>query len=183
MASTDKPRKTPPVAPRILILMGVSGSGKSTIGAILARRLQWDFQDADWFHPPANVEKMHKGEPLTDGDRWPWLNAIASWIDEARDKGKHAVIACYALKRRYRDILVGDRWDLRVVYLNGDETLLGRRLATRHEHFMPASLLHSQFEALEEPRADENPMVVSVEPAPQVIADRILAALGVAATA
>src|SRR5207248_5349904 len=183
MASTEKSRNAPPVAPRILILMGVSGSGKSTIGAILARRLGWDLEDADWFHPPANVEKMHKGEPLTDEDRWPWLNAIASWINEARNKDKHAVLACSALKRRYRDILIGDRSDVRLVFLKGDEALIGRRLATRHEHFMPASLLRSQFEALEEPGADENAIVVSVEPSPKVIADRILAALGLATAA
>jgi gluconokinase len=157
--------------------MGVSGSGKSTIGTILARRLNWDFEDADWFHPPANVEKMHKGAPLTDEDRWPWLNAIAAWIDEARALDGHAVIACSALKRRYRDILMGDRPDVRLVYLKGNEALISRRLATRHEHFMPASLLHSQFEALEEPDDDESPIVVSIEPSPKVIADRVLAAL------
>src|SRR6516162_2978906 len=95
--------------PTILIVMGVSGSGKSTIGTLLAMQLRWEFEDADWFHPAANVEKMHSGIPLTDEDRWPWLNAIADWIDKARISGRHAVIACSALKRRYRDILIGDR--------------------------------------------------------------------------
>src|SRR5437868_10233732 len=174
MASTDQPRKTSPVAPRILILMGVSGSGKSTIGAILARRLDWDFQDADWFHPPANVEKMHSGKPLTDEDRWPWLRAIAAWIDNARGAGKHAVIACSALKRAYRDILVGDRRDVRVVYLKGERELIMRRMALRHGHFMPASLLDSQFATLQEPGEDEYSIVVSIDRRPHEIVDTVI---------
>jgi gluconokinase len=161
-------------APTVLIVMGVSGSGKSTIGTLLAMQLHWDFEDADWFHPAANVEKMHSGIPLTDEDRWPWLNAIADWIDKARVSGRHAVIACSALKRRYRDVLIGDRKDVRLVYLKGDEALIARRFATRHEHFMPASLLHSQFEALQEPGPDENPITVSIEPPPREIVSRIL---------
>jgi gluconokinase len=161
-------------APTVLIVMGVSGSGKSTIGTLLAMQLHWDFEDADWFHPAANVEKMHSGIPLTDEDRWPWLNAIADWIDKARISGRHAVIACSALKRRYRDVLIGDRKDVRLVYLKGDEALIARRFATRHEHFMPASLLHSQFEALQEPGPDENPITVSIEPPPREIVSRIL---------
>jgi len=168
------------VVPRILVVMGVSGSGKSTVGALLARRLHWEFEDADWFHPPANVEKMHKGIPLADEDRWPWLNAITAWIDRARARDEHAVIACSALKRRYRDTLIGNRPDVRLVYLKGNETLISRRLATRHEHFMPASLLHSQFDALEEPGADENPIVASIEPLPKVIVDRLLAGMNMA---
>jgi gluconokinase len=168
-----------PSAPAILIVMGVSGSGKSTIGTLLAMRLRWEFEDADWFHPAANVEKMHSGIPLTDEDRWPWLNAIAEWIDKARISGRHAVIACSALKRRYRDILIGDRENVRLVYLKGDEALIARRFATRHEHFMPVSLLHSQFEALEEPGPTENPIVVSIEPPPREIIARILSALNI----
>ena len=160
--------------PTILIVMGVSGSGKSTIGTLLAMQLQWEFEDADWFHPPANVEKMHSGVPLTDEDRWPWLNAIAEWIDKARVSGRHAVIACSALKRRYRDILIGDRKDVRLVYLKGDEAVIARRFAIRHEHFMPLTLLHSQFEALEEPGADENPITVSIEPPPREIVSQIV---------
>jgi gluconokinase len=173
--------KTPPAAdapaPMILIVMGVSGCGKSTIGALLARRLRWEFEDADWFHPPSNVDKMHNGIPLSDEDRWPWLDALAAWIDKARGSGGHGVIACSALKRRYRDVLIGDRTDVRLVYLKGDETLIARRLAVRHEHFMPQSLLHSQFEALEEPGSDENPITVSIEPEPREIVARILSAL------
>jgi gluconokinase len=163
--------------PAILIVMGVSGSGKSTIGTLLAMKLRWEFEDADWFHPAANVEKMHHGIPLTDEDRWPWLNAIADWLDKARVSGRHAVIACSALKRRYRDILIGDRKDVRLVYLKGDEALIARRFATRHEHFMPVSLLHSQFEALEEPGPDENPIIVSIEPLPREIVSQIQSGL------
>jgi gluconokinase len=164
-------------APTVLIVMGVSGSGKSTIGTLLAMKLRWEYEDADWFHPAANVEKMHRGIPLTDEDRWPWLNAIADWIDKARVSGRHAVIACSALKRRYRDVLIGDRKDVRLVYLQGDEAMIARRFATRHEHFMPVSLLHSQFVALEEPAADENPVTVSIEPPPREVVSRILAGL------
>jgi gluconokinase len=164
-------------APIVLIVMGVSGSGKSTIGTLLAMRLHWEFEDADWFHPAANVEKMHRGIPLTDEDRSPWLKAIAEWIDQARVSGRHAVIACSALKRSYRDVLIGERKDVRLVYLKGDEALIARRFATRHEHFMPVSLLHSQFVALEEPGADENPLTVSIEPPPREVVSQIVSGL------
>jgi gluconokinase len=165
------------VLPSVVIVMGVSGSGKSTIGALLAARLHWEFEDGDWFHPAANVDKMHLGIPLTDDDRWPWLRAIADFIDGVRRSGGHSVIACSALKRRYRDLLIGERKEVRLVYLKGDEPLLARRIATRHEHFMPPALLHSQFEALEEPGPDENPVVVSVDAQPREIVARILPAL------
>src|SRR6188768_1236411 len=164
-------------APVVVIVVGVSGCGKSTIGALLALRLRWGFEDADWFHPASNIDKMHAGIPLTDEDRWPWLDAVAAWIDQTRRSGGHGVIACSALKRRYREVLIGSRPDVRLVYLKGDETLIARRLATRHDHFMPRGLLHSQFEALEEPGPDENPVVVSIEPQPREIVGRILLAL------
>ena len=170
---------TSPPVPTVVIIMGVSGCGKSTVGALLAQRLGWEFEDADWFHPASNVDKMHSGIALTDEDRRPWLDAIAAWIDKTRRSGGHGVIACSALKRRYRDVLIGQRADVRLVYLKGDETLIARRIATRHEHFMPQSLLHSQFEALEEPEADENPLVVSIEPTPREIVARILSGLGI----
>ncbi len=166
------------VPPAVLIVMGVSGSGKSTIGSLLVQRLHWEFEDADWLHPASNVDKMHSGIALTDEDRWPWLRAVAAWIDRTRRSGGHGIVPCSALKRRYRDILIGDRADVRLVYLKGDETLIARRVATRHEHFMPQSLLHSQFEALEEPGADENPIIVSIEPPPREIVARILSELG-----
>jgi gluconokinase len=164
-------------APAVVVVMGVSGSGKSTIGTLLAHRLRWEFEDGDWFHPASNVEKMHAGTPLTDEDRWPWLRAIAAWIDETRGSGAHGVIACSTLKRRYRDVLIGNRKDVRLVYLKGEEALIARRIATRHEHFMPPSLLHSQFAALEEPGSDENPIVVSIEPPPREIVARVLSGL------
>jgi gluconokinase len=161
-----------------MIVMGVSGSGKSTIGALLARRLHWEFEDADWLHPAANVDKMHNGIPLTDEDRRPWLEAVAAWIDDTRRSSVRAVVACSALKRWYRDVLIGGRADVRLIYLKGEETLIARRIATRHEHFMPPSLLHSQFEALEEPGPDEAPIVASIAPQPREIVTRILSSLG-----
>ncbi len=161
----------------MLVVMGVSGSGKTTIAALLAGRLGWEFEDGDDFHPPANVAKMHGGTPLTDEDRWPWLRAIAAWIDATRAAGGHGIVACSALRRAYRDILVGDRPDVRLVYLRGDRALIARRQAARHNHFMPASLVDSQFAALEEPGADERPVVVGVEPRPAAVVDRIVASL------
>ena len=168
----------PPPAPAVLVIMGVSGSGKTTIANELSRRLGWEFEDGDWFHPAANVEKMHSGVPLTDEDRWPWLRAIAQWIDETRASGRHGIVTCSALKRRYRAILIGERPDVRLVYLEGDMALIARRVATRHEHFMPASLLESQFEALEEPGPDERPISVSIEPGPREIVAQIMKQLG-----
>lgn len=161
----------------VVVVMGVSGSGKTTIAALLAGHLRWEFEDGDWLHPEANVEKMRHGAPLTDDDRSPWLQAVAAWIDEKRHEGRHGVVACSALKRRYRHVLIGGRRDVRLVYLKGDEALIARRVAARHGHFMPSALLHSQFEALEEPAADENPIVVSVEAKPAQVVAQILAAL------
>jgi carbohydrate kinase (thermoresistant glucokinase family) len=175
----SRPTKVSPLAPSVAILMGVSGCGKSTIGALLASRLRWEFEDADWFHPASNVDKMHRGIPLTDEDRWPWLDAIAAWTDKTRRLDGHGVIACSALKRSYRDVLIGNRPDVRLIYLKGEEDLIARRLATRHEHFMPRSLLHSQFEALEEPGPDENPIIISIEPQPREIVARIWQALNI----
>lgn len=166
-------------APAVVIVMGVSGSGKSTVGVLLAERLGWEFKDADEFHSASNKNKMHHGIPLTDEDRWPWLHAIAVWIDKERRSGEHGVVTCSALKRSYRDVLIGGRADVRLVYLKGDEALIARRIASRHGHFMPDSLLHSQFEALEEPGPDENPVITSIEPKPCEIVAQIAAALHV----
>jgi gluconokinase len=169
--------------PAVIVVMGVSGCGKSTIASMLAHRLGWTYEDGDWFHPKANVEKMHHGEPLTDEDRWPWLRAIAAWIDNTGQAGRHGVVACSALKRAYRDILIGERRDVQIVYLKGSRDLIARRIAARDDHFMPASLLDSQFAALEEPAADEYPIVVSIEPHPREIVDAIVAKLGIAEAA
>ncbi len=163
--------------PSVLVVMGVSGCGKSTIGTQLAIHLHWEFEDGDWFHPTRNVDKMQHGVPLTDEDRAPWLIAIADFIDTTRSAGRHAVIACSALKRRYRTVLIGNRPDVRLIYLKGDMALIGRRIAARHEHFMPQSLLQSQFDALEEPGPDESPIVASIEPHPREIVANILTAL------
>jgi gluconokinase len=164
----------------VIVVMGVSGAGKSTIAALLAARLGWIYEDADSLHPPANIEKMHAGKPLTDEDRRPWLEAIAAWIDATRRMAGHGVIACSALKRAYRDILVGDRRDVRIVYLTGERELIARRSALRQGHFMPASLLDSQFATLQEPRQDERPIVVSIDAHPHAITDTVIAGLGLA---
>jgi gluconokinase len=145
----------------VIVVMGVAGCGKTTVGRALAERLEMPFQEGDALHPPANVAKMASGTPLTDDDRTPWLAAVAAWIDERRRAGIGGVISCSALKRAYRRVLVGDRPDVRLVYLQGDEPLLATRLAARTDHFMPASLLSSQLATLEEPAAAERPIVVS----------------------
>jgi len=163
--------------PSILVVMGVSGSGKSTVGTQLALQLRWDFEDGDWFHPARNIDKMQAGIPLTDEDRAPWLIAIADFIDRARYGGNRTVVACSALKRRYRAVIVGNRPDVQLLYLKGDIELIARRISARHEHFMPMSLLQSQFDALEEPGPDENPIVVSIEPRPREIVAQILTKL------
>jgi gluconokinase len=169
---------SPPRDTSVVVVMGVSGCGKSTIAAMLAHRLNWIYEDGDWFHPPSNVEKMHGGEPLTDEDRWPWLHGIAAWIDATRRVGNHGTVACSALKRAYRDILVGGRDDVRIVYLKGERDLIARRLAARDGHFMPPALLDSQFAALEEPQPDEHAIVVSIVPGPREIVEEIVWRLG-----
>lgn len=160
-----------------LVVMGVAGSGKSTIAALTAGRLGWTFRDADDFHPPENVAKMSAGAPLTDEDRKPWLAAIAAWIDERRTRGEKGVVTCSALKRAYRDVLIGLREDVRLVYLQGDRALIGGRMAARRDHFMPTALLDSQFATLEPPQEDEAPVIVHVGGTPEAIVDSILAAL------
>ena len=142
-----------------IVVMGVSGSGKSTVGAALAQRLRVPYADADDFHPAANVAKMTAGQPLDDDDRWPWLEAIGEWL-AAHDAG---VITCSALKRSYRDALREHRPDVLFVHLHGDREVITRRQATRPGHFMPASLLDSQFETLEPLEADELGFVVDID--------------------
>jgi gluconokinase len=161
-----------------IVVMGVSGAGKSTVGRLIAARLDCPFRDADSFHPKANIEKMASGQPLTDEDRWPWLRAIAAWIGEHRAAGTTCVVTCSALKRVYRDLVTGDqRADVRLVYLRGDIALIEARLKSRTGHFMPPALLRSQFDALEEPRADEHAIAVSIDEVPEEIADDAIRAL------
>jgi gluconokinase len=160
-----------------LIVMGVSGSGKSTIAARLAERLGWTYEDGDRFHPASNVAKMSAGQPLTDEDRWPWLQAIADEIDRVARNSGHVVIACSALKRAYRDLLVHGRDDVRIVFLDGTKALISDRLARRTGHFMPPGLLDSQFKTLEPPQADEDPITVSIDAPVEVIVQNIVAQL------
>ncbi len=169
--------------PTILVIMGVSGSGKTTIATLLTKKLGWVFRDGDEFHPTANVEKMKSGVPLTDEDRWPWLEAIARFIDEELARGTKTIVTCSALKQRYRDIIIDGRKGVRLIYLKGEKALLERKLARRHGHFMPSSLLKTQFDALEEPGLEENPLIVSVDAAPDQIVDHILAELEVTPSA
>jgi gluconokinase len=166
----DKSNKSPCA----LIVMGVSGSGKSTIAAALADRLGWTFEDGDRFHPASNVAKMSAGHPLTDEDRWPWLQAIADEIDRVCEAGGHVVVACSALKRTYRDLLVHGRSDIRMVFLDGSQALIAGRLAQRKGHFMPPGLLDSQFKTLERPQADERPITVSIDAPVEAIISNIV---------
>ena len=160
--------------PAVIVVMGVASSGKTSLGERLAERLGWPFRDADSFHPPENVAKMSSGTPLTDEDRKPWLAAIAAWIDELRTTGGNGIVTCSALKRAYREVIVGDRPDVTLVYLRGSRELIGERMAARQHHFMPPALLDSQFATLEEPGADEKPLVVQVEASKEAIVAQVL---------
>jgi carbohydrate kinase (thermoresistant glucokinase family) len=164
----------PELAPHALIVMGVSGSGKTTIGEQLAARIGWRYEDADTFHPAANVAKMSAGQPLTDEDRWPWLRAIADEIDRASAAGERVVIGCSALRRVYRDVLVHGRHDVRIIYLQGTQALIAGRLGERKRHFMPPGLLTSQFKTLEPPTPDEHAVTVSIDAPAEIIVDNIL---------
>jgi gluconokinase len=164
----------PELAPHALIVMGVSGSGKTTIGEQLAARIGWRYEDADTFHPAANVAKMSAGQPLTDEDRWPWLRAIADEIDRASAAGERVVIGCSALRRVYRDMLVHGRSDIRIIYLEGTQALIAGRLGERKGHFMPPGLLTSQFKTLEPPTPDEHAVTVSIDAPAETIVDDIL---------
>ncbi|MFB9176994.1 gluconokinase [Dactylosporangium sucinum] len=165
-----------PEAPPVFVVMGVAGTGKTTVGALLAGRLGWVYAEADDFHPPANVAKMSAGQPLTDADRRPWLDAIGRWIDERAAAGEPGVVTCSALKRSYRDQLRAGRPQVRVVFLDGSRELIARRLIARHGHFMRVDMLDSQFADLERPEPDEAVTAVSVEPSPNEIVEAVLKA-------
>jgi carbohydrate kinase (thermoresistant glucokinase family) len=161
----------------IVLVMGVAGCGKSTIGSLLAARLGVAFAEGDGFHPAANVAKMSRGEPLTDADRQPWLAAIAGEIARRAERGESLVVGCSALRRSYRQTLIGNRRDARLIYLKGSPNLIAARMASRRDHFMPPSLLASQFAALEEPGADERPIAADIDAAPDEIVAFVLSAL------
>jgi len=159
------------ISPTVLVLMGVSGSGKSTVAQELQRRLGWIFQEGDDLHPPANVAKMRSGQPLNDADRLPWLQAIARWIDRQLAAHEPGIITCSNLKRAYRRITIGSRHGVTLVYLKGDEPVIQQRMLNRVHRYMPPSLLGSQFETLEEPGDDEHLVTVIVHGS---IADTVL---------
>jgi ribose 5-phosphate isomerase A len=169
-------------SPPILVVMGVSGAGKTTIGEELAARLGWPFEEGDSLHPEANVAKMHAGIPLTDADRQPWLTRVAAWIDGQRAAKRPGIITCSALKRSYRDVIIGDRPEVRLVYLRGGRDLIAEHLSGRKGHFMPATLLQSQIDTLEGPDPDEDPLIVDVGPSAAQVADEIIRQLGTSAT-
>lgn len=160
----------------IILLMGVSGCGKTTVGERLADRQGWTYQEGDALHPPENVAKMAGGTPLTDADRIPWLLAVAAWIDARRTAGESGVISCSALKQAYRNLLIGQRDNVQLVYLKGTREQLARQLASRTGHFMPAGLLESQLATLEEPTTAERPLVVTIDQPVEAIVTAIAAA-------
>ena len=164
----------------IVLVTGVSGSGKTTVGGLLAGRLGWAFEDGDVLHPAANIAKMRAGHPLTDADRWPWLRQVGEWMDARVAAGLPAVVACSALKRSYRDLLRAGRPWLRLVLLRGDRDLLTSRLAARHGHFFDPHLLASQLADLELPQPDEDVLVVPIAGPPGVIAGEIMRRLNLA---
>jgi gluconokinase len=173
MSETEKPM--------VLVVMGVSGTGKSTVAGLLAGRLGWELAEGDDLHPQANVAKMASGHPLTDEDRWPWLDKVGVWIKDRVTAGKTGVITCSALKRRYRDRLRGP--GVVFVHLAGDKELIAARMAARLDHFMPPGLLDSQFDALEPIESDENAVVLTLvaDKTPQEEADEIIRRVGLRA--
>jgi carbohydrate kinase (thermoresistant glucokinase family) len=158
----------------IVVVMGVSGCGKTTVSTLLAERLGWQYQEGDALHPPENVAKMSGGTPLTDADRIPWLQRIASRIDDWRRSGESGVVTCSALKLSYRDIIIGNRPEVGLVHLKGTRALIGERLAARKGHFMPAALLDNQFATLQEPSAEERAITVEIGGTPAEIVAEIV---------
>jgi gluconokinase len=158
------------VPPLVVLIMGVTGSGKTTIGRLLAAELGWTFRDADEFHPAANIAKMSRGAPLDDADRTPWLAAIHAFIDQTLARGGRAVVTCSALKENYRRILVSDRAQVKLVHLAGDFALIHRRLRERSSHFMKPEMLPSQFATLEPPA---NALTIDIAQSPDAIVAEI----------
>jgi gluconokinase len=165
----------------IVLVAGVAGSGKTTVGKLLAGRLGWQFEDGDALHPAANIAKMQAGVPLTDDDRRPWLAAVMAWLDDRIAAGEHAVIACSALKRRYRDELRQGRPQLRIVFLQADRAVLAARLASRHGHFFQPALLDSQLADAEIPLPPEPALVVMADQSAVGMVDDIVGLLGLTA--
>jgi gluconokinase len=168
----------PVLKPVIVVVTGVSGSGKTTIGTLLAQRLGCVYAEADHFHPKANIDKMRAGQPLTDADREPWLRAIAEWIDTNEEAGEDAVVSCSALKRQYRDVLREGHRHVRIVYLAGSTDLLAERVLHRVGHFFPPHLLDTQLATLEPPTPDEHVIAVDNTADPATVVDEILSRLG-----
>ena len=162
----------------IVVLAGVAGSGKTAVGKVLAARLGWAFEDTDALHSPADVAKMHSGVPLTDADRWPWLETVAAWLDERIAAGTPAVVACSVLKRSYREFLYRGRPAVQIVMLQTDRATLAARLIARRGHFFPAKLLQSQLADLEMPDHDERTLVVPAVRSPAGTANEIIQRLG-----
>ncbi|WP_439694396.1 gluconokinase [Curtobacterium sp. SP.BCo] len=156
--------------------MGVSGSGKSTVAAMVAEQLGWDFAEGDAMHPQANVDKMHAGTPLTDEDRWPWLDVIASWIGSHLESGTPGVVTCSALKRSYRDVLRAP--GVVFVHVAGDGSLIEDRMSQRSGHFMPTSLLASQLATLEPPQSDEAHVTIAADRTPEEESAEVIDLLG-----
>ena len=174
MSSPDAITPPAPAGKTVIVVMGVAGSGKTTVAVQLADRLGWTFAEADDFHPPANVATMASGIPLTDDDRWPWLADIATWIETTPGE---AVITCSALRRSYRDVLSAGGARVRYVHLDGTVDQLSQRLSSRIGHFMPASMLESQLATLERLDPDEDGAVISIDATPKDIVDDIVATL------
>jgi gluconokinase len=165
-------------APDVIVVMGVSGSGKSTVAKGIATTMGWEFAEGDEFHPKGNVEKMARGEPLTDEDRWPWLRLVGDWISERVSRGQSAVVACSALRRAYRDILREGRPQVRFCHILADPEVIEDRMEQREGHYMPASLLPSQLATLEDLEEDEPGVEVPNEGSAAEVLGRALRALG-----
>jgi len=165
----------------VIIIFGVSGAGKTTVGKLLARELGWSFIEADDFHPVANIEKMRSGHALTDKDRWPWLEQLRQQIERSLSTGESSVLACSALKRAYRDRL-GVSDEIKFVFIRGDYALVEKQLRGRPGHFMNAALLQSQFDDLEEPQPHENVLTIELGRTPQEIVEEIKTKLNLTGT-